>query len=289
MKDYEMRNFYQEDTKKYNLKKNKEFKSLLKMLENKGYSHPDLEKLQEYIDTTKLWYEFKYPEFEFDIAEGLINKDNTIKKLSKNMTTEQLLKRADAEVANLLKGYYKSRGWGLCMIHEEDGSRHAEYEMFMSIKPKFKYAIGMLINVDHKDGTIINTTYFNRFKDYIGKTIDELVQESEEKGLDYDFSELKSSINTHNCDLCVREELIKLTALKLLYSNTTNPIRGYIRANRYITECNRDLGTNVSKHDINEIITRDYNYCRPKEMPAYDQEKVKIKNEEIVKRVLKLR
>ena len=74
-----------------------------------------------------------------------------------------------------------------------------------------------------------------------------------------------------------------------MYSETTNPVRGYIRANRYITECNNDLGTNVSKHDINEIITRNYNYCRPKEVKPYDRELIKNKNKEVVKELLKKR
>lgn len=289
MLDYEEKNFYQEDEKKYILKKNKEFKSLLTMLEHKGYNHPNLEKLQDYIETVRTWYEFKYPELEFKIDEKLENKDIGVKSISKHMSTEQLLARVDYGVAYLLRGYYKSRGWGLCMIYEDDGSRHSEHEMFMSIKPGTKYGLGNIIHVRHKDGTIIDLGHFRKNSEYIGKTIDELVEKYEEENRTCDLSELKSSIFTHNSDLCIREELIKLAALRLLYSDTTNPVRGYIRANRYITESNRDLGTNVSKHDINEIITRDYNYCRPKEIKPYDSKEIKTKNEEIVKRVLKPR
>ena len=74
-----------------------------------------------------------------------------------------------------------------------------------------------------------------------------------------------------------------------MYSENTNPIRGYIRANRYIKESNRDLGTNVSLNEINNIITKDYNYCRPKEVLPIDQQEIKNKNEEVVKRILKKR
>ena len=289
MKDYEKKNFYQEDEHKYILKNNKEFNSLLSMLEKKGYKHPEIEKIQKYIETTRLWYEFKYPELEFEIDEGYRSKDAGIKKLSKNMTTEQLLVRVDNEVAYLLHGFYKSRGWGLCKRKDSEGNIYTSYEMFMTIKPKTKYSFGTLYNIDHKDGSIIDSPFlFNKNK-YSGKTIDQIVEELDESKSNLDYSELSSSVFTHNCDLYIREEIIKLAALRIMYSENTNPIRGYIRANRYIKESNRDLGTNVSLNEINNIITKDYNYCRPKEVLPIDQQEIKNKNEEVVKRILKKR
>ncbi len=289
MKDYEEKNFYQEDEKKYVLKKNKEFKNLLKMLESKGYNHPDLEKMQNSIERTRLWYEFKYPELEFDIEEGYYSKESGVKSIAKSMNTEQLLARIDDGVAYLLKGYYKSRGWGLWKKLDSEGNLCPCWAMSVFLNSKQRYGIDKLIHVDNKDGKIIEPFTYDKMYKYNGVKIEDYIKELESNGTSYDLSEVKSSIFQHDCDLYIREELIKLTALRIMYSETTNPVRGYIRANRYITECNKDLGTNVSKHDINEIITRKYNYCRPKELPVVTSEEVKNKNKEVVKMLLKKR
>ena len=47
-------------------------------------------------------------------------------------------------------------------------------------------------------------------------------------------------------------------ALKLLYSETTIPERGYKRAKRFIDEFNKELNINLSTKEIDEIINRDY-------------------------------
>ena len=57
--------FYEQDPKKYDISKNKEFLNWLKESIKNGYhSFIDIECLQELIDNIVYWYETKYPERE---------------------------------------------------------------------------------------------------------------------------------------------------------------------------------------------------------------------------------
>ena len=66
--------FYEQDTKKYDITKNKELLTWLKTSIKNGYhSFVDIECLQELIDNIVYWYEMKYPEREMELYEGTID------------------------------------------------------------------------------------------------------------------------------------------------------------------------------------------------------------------------
>ena len=73
-----------------------------------------------------------------------------------------------------------------------------------------------------------------------------------------DFTELKKCVFNHNCDIELRNKILQLVALKLLYSKNTIPERGYERAKRFINEFNKKLGLSLSCNQIDEIIQKDY-------------------------------
>lgn len=73
-----------------------------------------------------------------------------------------------------------------------------------------------------------------------------------------DFTELKESVYDHDCDIELRNRVLQLVALKLLYSKNTIPERGYERAKRFINEFNKKLNLTLSTEEIDEAISRDY-------------------------------
>lgn len=63
--------FYGQDTKDYEIEKNKDFLTWLKTSIKDGYHcFIEAEELQELIDSIVNWYEIKYPERELEYFEG---------------------------------------------------------------------------------------------------------------------------------------------------------------------------------------------------------------------------
>lgn len=62
----------------------------------------------------------------------------------------------------------------------------------------------------------------------------------------------------------IRNRILQLTALKILYSKRTTPDNGYRRSKKFIEDLNRDLEINLSTDEIDEIITRDYKSAKQK-------------------------
>lgn len=89
--------------------------------------------------------------------------------------------------------------------------------------------------------------------------MEELLKVFEKKYYDeFDCAELRKCIYDHNCTIKLRNVILQLVALKLLYSDNTTPKRGYERAKRFINEFNENFDLNLSTNEIDELITRSY-------------------------------
>ena len=91
----ELRSFYKEDKRFYDLKENKKFLIMFNHLIDEGYNlFIGIDDMQDLIDRLFNWYEIKYPEREFDFYDGEVTLDFAIKKeLSDLMDINQLLFR----------------------------------------------------------------------------------------------------------------------------------------------------------------------------------------------------
>ena len=56
----------------------------------------------------------------------------------------------------------------------------------------------------------------------------------------------------------LRDRILQLVALKLLYSRNTIPERGYERSKKFINEFNKELNLTLSTEEIDEIMRRNY-------------------------------
>lgn len=263
--------FYEQDTKKYDISKNKELLTWLKDITKNGYHQfIDIEYLQELIDTIVYWYEMKYPEQEMEFYEGTRYYDfENMKSLSKAMDIKQLMYRLSHEQLCLMECDYRSNGGSIRDIYNDKGEiigyktvlfiklyrKGVEYNPFSmcSKLPDF------LLYADTDSGKINVDYNLKEYVDIDDITLDELLALFKEKYTDeLDFKKLEECIYDHNCDVELRRRILQLVALKLLYSNRTIPERGYERAKRFINEFNKKMGLNLSTEEIDEAINRDY-------------------------------
>ena len=259
--------FYKQDTKSYEIEKNKVFLNWLKNSINDGYyCFIEIEELQELIDNIVNWYEIKYPEREFEYFEGV--KDTSfqdIKRISNVMDFKQLLYRLPHNQLCLIECGYRARAWTLTPIYKNDNEVESQIQIFMRINRKNKEECrplgrkwpDFLLGASHLTGEVKIDCELEDYLENI--TLDELLIILNEKHTDeLDFTELKKCVDTHNYDVELRNRILKLVALKLLYSRNTIPERGYERAKRFINEFNKKLNLDLSTKEIDEIMHRDY-------------------------------
>ena len=266
----EAERFYEKDTKDYEIEKNKDFLTWLKTSIKNGYHcFMKTEELQELIDSVVNWYEIKYPERELEYFEGTRHLGfQGIRRISDVMDIRQLLFRLPHNQLCLMECGYRAKGWGQYPIYENGKEIDLKVQIFMKINKKNKEECNpwyggttyFLLQADYMTGEVLN---YYELEDYIDNeeniSLDELLSVFNEKySNELDFTELTESVYDHNCDMELRDRILQLVALKLLYSRNTIPERGYERAKRFINEFNKKLGLELSTEQIDEIIHRDY-------------------------------
>lgn len=263
--------FYEQDSKKYEVLKNKELLSWFKKSVKNGY-HPfiDIEGLQELIDNITNWYEIKYPEREMELYEGIKYFDfENIKSLSKLMDIKQLMYRLPHEELCLMECDYRSTGFGRKNIYGDNNEITGHKSvLFMSIhrknigsnqiltSSKLPY---FLLYADTDSGKVEIDCNLKNYVNTDNITLDELLNLFKEKYSDeFSFTELEESVYDHNCDVELRNKVLQLVALKILYSPNTTPERGYERSKRFINEFNEKMNLNISTEEIDNAISKDY-------------------------------
>ena len=262
--------FYGQDTKDYEIEKNKDLLTWLKTSIKDGYHcFIKTEELQELIDSIVNWYEIKYPERELEYFEGTRHMNfQDIRRISDVMDIRQLLFRLPHNQLCLMECGYRAKGWGQHPIYENGKEIGWKAQIFMRINRKNEEECNplwdktpyFLLRADHMTGEVSNDYELEEYLDSEENlNLDELLSIFKEKYTDeLDFTELKESVYDHNCDMELRHRILQLVALKLLYSRNTIPERGYERAKRFINELNKKLGLTLSTEQVDEIIHRDY-------------------------------
>ncbi len=265
--------FYEQDSKKYEVLKNKELLSWLENQVKNGYQpFINSEGLQKFIDNIASWYEIKYPEREMEFYEEIRYFEfEKMKPLSKLMDIKQLMYRLPREQLYLMKCNYRSTGQGFRNVYDDKNEIVAEKPiLFMSIYRKnvednqflmSSKLPGFLLYADtDTDSGKVEIDY--NLKDYVNTdniTLDELLTLFKEKySEEFNFTELEKCVYAHNCDVELRNKVLQLVALKLLYSRRTIPERGYERAKRFINEFNKKMNLNISTEEIDNVISKDY-------------------------------
>ena len=257
----ELHKFYEQDKEKYEIKKNKKFLDWFDNILKNGYkSYTSLDEIQKTIDTIVNWYEIKYPN------EWILEHSNGEAKVLNEMDTKQLLSRMRKE---LIIPDYRSSGGGITHIKVND-----EYKMvgtsFMPIniideemkKRELDKCLStyFLLAIYSDTGKVCYGWYLERyFHNDENTTIEDVLSLFEEKYSDkFEYDELKECVYNHECDIELRNKMLQLTALKMLYSGNTNPSDGYKRAKHFIEEFNEELGLNLSTNEIDKLYNKEY-------------------------------
>lgn len=254
----EAEKFYKQDNHLYELNKNKDFLQWLKNIEKQGYTCPiNLDDMQDLINYLVNWYEIKYPNKDLEgVCQTEYIYDNKPNSISDMMNTKQLLYRLNCSQASLLECNLRWNSW----MKEEDGiylSLSIEDNQADDYFKKFS------LFVHNKTGKVIPTYELSRYLDD-SMNLDELYLNDiltlfDEKYADrLDYSEVIECICNYQCDLELRNMLIELSALKMLYSKKTIPEKGYTRASIMIDEMNNDFNLNISKDTIDQLYYYDY-------------------------------
>lgn len=262
----ELKNFYNNDLKKYDLKENTYFKVMFNRLLEEGYNlFIGLDEMQDLIDRLTFWYEIKYPEREFDFYDGKIVQDFAFKKeLSDLMDINQLFFRLTDNQVKFLKGNYRSKIEKEYPIYEEGKKIGVSKKVYFKINRNsndkyYSKHKDFIISADAISGKVDSDYETLKYIDNDDITLNDLFQVFSENYADcLDFLELEQALKNNYVDNYLRDDILNFVALRLLYSKKTVPERGYKRAIRFMDEFNKRLGLNLSYDEIDKLMNNSY-------------------------------
>lgn len=248
MTGLEIENFYKLNEEKYILEKNKEFIELYKDMLKKDL-HPmlDLSQMQQLIYDIVSFYEFKYPSVLLDSINYTSSQEEieNTKEIAAMLDINQLKFRLYHDYVQFLDCPY----W--------------HYVKIKKAKDTYPYKTYVLLFMN-EDG-IIQQNSLEELKfggylkdveniDYIVDVYEKLLKDN----MDVDYSQIEKCIQTHEHNLVLRNEFLKLIPYAMIYSSNSLPENGYIRAKSFVREFNREYQLNMDLNEIEEIINRDY-------------------------------
>ena len=273
--DFEfIKSFYKKDKEYYIIKKNSEIIKWIDDRVKEGYKpFINTNYLQHLIDMIALWYELKYPERDYENIEG--KKDYSfpnLKSLSNDLSFEQLMYHLPDIELFLMRGCYRSKGLTELPVFEHEKVISFEKLIHFSItkNTKIKSERDFDFYADYITGSIkkvytLNSEYNTLIESRINDPNDLFdlfdLKELMIKDKEIDMHELDEIIKTHQTDMELRDKIIYLTSLKILYSKTTTPRHGFDRAKRLITDYNREFNSNISTDYLDAVI-KDYSSTR---------------------------
>ncbi|MBR3660525.1 MAG: hypothetical protein IKN63_01290 [Bacilli bacterium] len=279
----EAHNFYTQDEMRYDIMTNKEFLLWYNNLINNGYiSYMNTLDIQELINNLVNWYEIKYPEKEFEKDNGINYPDyKNLDNLAKYMTFDQLLYRLSNKEISILKCPYRTGCGGFYYNKELEKDVPCSLVYFNRIntseeRPLF-YRDTYNFEIDSLTGKVIYKLNLPKELRNDNYNIEDLYKKL--KSLDeYNLKEIEKCLKHKKYDELLRNKILELTVLKILYSKNTIPEYGYKRARIFIDEFNQELNLNLSKSEIDLIMMKDYSINK-ENMPLNENElKSMIKN-----------
>lgn len=245
----EVRKFYDCDEKKYFIAGNKELLSWIKENLKQDYAlFLSTQDMQDFVDNLTYWYNLKYPDREMAFYEGTKDEDfKNVKPLSQAMDFNQLRYHLSKQNLFILDALYRSSCLGVRNVYDKNNQVIGTKKVVcLQIDKKEELSYfephSFLITADCDTGKVCDMAFLKENIKDKDITLDELLLILER---DYSeqlsFPDVKKCVYNHSCDVTLRNYLLQLVALKLLYSLNTTPERGYERAQRFLKEMNKKL------------------------------------------------
>ena len=246
MNGLEHENFYLLDNQEYVLEKNKNILNIVGKREGKSFL--TIEELQEIIDEVTQLFEIKYPNnllYEImHIANKNVEEIKKCLKITRQLDMKQfryriyhLDKFLDCPYATYFTLKKNKKEWyesGQEMIYVEEDGRIEEREL----------------NKLKEEGYLEDIYGVYKMEDLLGRFIG--------SPNNVDYSELREFVINHRNALEVRNKILEIIPLSMIYSKKSMPEYGYIRAKRFIRMINKELDFNLSTDKIDKIMNVDY-------------------------------
>ena len=233
----DVENFYNQDTKNYELVRNKEFFNWLKNSITDGYKcFIGIKELQDLIDKIVQFYVDKY-------------KDSIINSLDKD--NEELFNSLTVRQQDLLNAIYRSGVYVQTYNFENGQFKRIEYIYLKINKKNERYPfsnemVSFQLCVDFNTGQILNNTA-KGYVDKEGISLEELLEIFIEKyEEELDFTELEECVYNNYSDIELRHRVLELAALKILFHKSFTPEVNYEIAKNFINDFNERLGLTLS-------------------------------------------
>lgn len=250
MTGLEWDNFRKLDSEEYIILKNEDFLKYYQEKCTKGY-YPilNLNEIQGLIYKITEFFEFKYPEeifnrLHYQIIKEEENFDECI-KIAKKLDIDQLKYRLSHRQLRFLECNYapyiklkrpnkKLYEWGSCDVRVDFEGK---------IDPNY-------LDVLKAEGFLKDIEGINRVEDLLGRY----------KGIEttIDYSELEKLVEDHKISVALRNKVLELTMLNLLYSKNTHPRNGYVRAKRFMRMFNKGYDLDLNMEKLDDIMSVDY-------------------------------
>ena len=246
----ETENFYKQDEQKYILSENKDILNFIKQKKLEGIDFIlSVAEMQQMMDDIALFFEFKYPDsFISDLIykREKSEKDMQIcQQLAKSLDIEQLKYRLHHDYIKFLDCPYgdyiritkeKENLWDLTdiSIRVNDIGEIEPYDL------KILEECNFLSNIDG----------IKKISDLLGRFI--------ESPINVNYCELSKAVIRHKTYIQIRNMILQLIPIKIIYSKSTLPEYGYIRAKNFVRMFNKEYNLNISMNEVDEIMHQDY-------------------------------
>jgi len=246
----EFENFYNRDKQKYILDKNYDFLEWYLKKKKQGFTPIiNIKEMQNFIYKLVAFYEFKYPNKMLERMEGIGDNlndsyDVTI-KISRMLGIEQFKYRLFFNENQFLDCNYSY----FIVLRKPENDSYVEKQCHIRVSNSGE--------VEKVDLEALKEEKFLDDLDDISH-VQELFDRFEGVKTDVDYSELTKCILIHNYNVSLRNRVLKLVPLAMIYSDTTNPNYGYIRAKSFIRTFNKEYKLNMDLQELDEIMSIDY-------------------------------
>lgn len=254
----QINNFYKQDQKKYILNENNVILEFMKQKKQENICFIlDIEQMQQMMSDIVLFFEFKYPDnFLCNLLYKIKyeKKQNVeCQKIAKTLNIEQLKYRLYHDYVQFLDCPYSSH------IHISKEKRHLWECSFISIRIDDKGYIEPYDLEDLKENKFLeNIEGIKKASDLLGRFI--------ESTIEVDYSELTNVVFKHKANMELRNMVLELIPLYMIYSKNTLPEYGYIRAKSFIRMFNKEYSLNMNTEEIDEIMNRNYSNAEQPKM-----------------------
>lgn len=250
MTGLEWENFLKLDSEEYVIEKNEDFLKFYQQRKKEGYFLIlNLKEIQMLIDEVTRFFEFKYPTEMLLIVNDQIDlKEKTFVdcvNISRKLDINQLKYRLSHDQVRFLECSY---GHYIRLTRE----RKKLYDItYFGVRVDSK---GYIEKVDLEglveEDFLRDINGVNRIEDLLGRF---MVADTS-----VDYSELTRYVENHKINVVLRNRVLELIMLSLMYSNGELPEFGYTRAKSFMRMFNKEYNLNLNMDRLDEIMKVDY-------------------------------